>query len=70
MAGKGLDALQGQVKDLPITERKGRGRFYSARGTKGKQTAGIHSSQLQYKMRVPGIVVEREIREWEEGFGV
>lgn len=70
MAGKGLDALQGQVKDLPITERKGTGRFYSARGTKGKQTAGIHSSQFQYKVRVPEIVVEREIRESEEGFGV
>lgn len=52
MAGKGLDVLQGQVKDLSITERKGTGRFYSARGTKGKQTAGTHSSQFQYKLRL------------------
>lgn len=33
---KELDPLQGQVADLPITEINGKGRFASARSTKGK----------------------------------
>jgi len=68
MTEKKTSCFAGSGERPPVRERKGRGRFSSAKGTSGKQAAGNYCSQLQDKVRLPGLVVEREIME-KEGSG-
>lgn len=66
MTEKRLAALQGWVKDLLLEkEREGGGGGPVPEAQKESGQLEFLVANSQHKVRVPGLLVERGIREWE-----
>lgn len=69
MTEKRLAALQGRVKDLLLEKEREGGGFPVPEAQRESRQLEFIVTNSQHKVRVPGLVVERGIREWE-GSGV